>query len=218
MSPSPAQEVSASPFPRGPQRRNQQQRRDHTIAALIDSTIATIYEVGYANATVAKIAERAGLSTGAMFRYFATREDLVVAAAAAVEDKHLALFESELGDNAAFDPMAALERLRAAARSPANTVMYELLVAGRTNRVLRAQLAAVIQTRRQQTYDLVARHPVLGALPREELQAVVSMMIALFDGEALVDPIYPDPAADAMRMALLEQALASAHAQLVPKK
>lgn len=198
-----------SPFPAGQERRTQQQRREHTIASLIDATIATIYEVGYANSTVAKIAARAGLSTGAMFRYFVSREELVVAAAAAVEDRHLAQFEAELDADAEIDAIDALERLRSAARSPANTVMYELLIAGRTNSVLREQLAAVIATRRRRTYALAVRHPALKALPRELLEAVVTSMIALFDGEALLDPIHPDPAADAMRMTLIRHAIST---------
>ena len=44
--------------------RTQQQRREETVARLLDASIATIIEVGYARASAAVIAKRAGVSGG----------------------------------------------------------------------------------------------------------------------------------------------------------
>lgn len=46
---------------------------------LIDATIASIHEDGYAETTVARISKRAGLSTGIVHHYFRGKEDLVAA-------------------------------------------------------------------------------------------------------------------------------------------
>ena len=60
-------------------RRSQQERREGTIRKLLDAATETLIEVGYAEASVQRICERAELSQGALFRHFATREALMVA-------------------------------------------------------------------------------------------------------------------------------------------
>ena len=61
--------------------RTQQQRREDTIARLLDASIETIVEVGYARASAKVIAQRAEVSDGALFRYFPTMGDLMAATA-----------------------------------------------------------------------------------------------------------------------------------------
>ncbi len=57
--------------------RTQQQRREDTIARLLDASIETIVEMGYARASAAVIAKRAGLSVGALFRHYPTMGDFM---------------------------------------------------------------------------------------------------------------------------------------------
>ena len=57
----------------------QQQRSRSTRQAVVDAAVTCIGELGWAGATVAVIAERAGVSRGAAQHHFPTREDLVVA-------------------------------------------------------------------------------------------------------------------------------------------
>ena len=61
--------------------RTQQQRREETIARLLDASIDTIIEVGYARATAKVITQRAQVSDGALFRHFATMGDFMAATA-----------------------------------------------------------------------------------------------------------------------------------------
>ena len=61
--------------------RTQQQRRDETVARLLDASIDTIVEVGYARASAAVITKRAGMSVGALFRHFETMGDFMAATA-----------------------------------------------------------------------------------------------------------------------------------------
>ena len=44
---------------------------------LVDAAIATIHEGGFAQATVARIAERAGVSSGIIHHYFADKDELL---------------------------------------------------------------------------------------------------------------------------------------------
>jgi AcrR family transcriptional regulator len=60
-------------------RKPQQERSRSTRRALVDAAVACIGELGWTGATVAVIAERAGVSRGAAQHHFPTREDLVVA-------------------------------------------------------------------------------------------------------------------------------------------
>lgn len=73
-----------------PARRTQQERSDATRTALLDATLVSIVELGYAKTTTAEVCERAGLSRGAHTHHFGTRGALV---AAAIEH-----FGTRLGD------------------------------------------------------------------------------------------------------------------------
>jgi AcrR family transcriptional regulator len=61
--------------------RTQQQRREETIARLLDASIETIIEIGYARASAAVICKRAGMSVGALFRHYPTIGDFMAATA-----------------------------------------------------------------------------------------------------------------------------------------
>ena len=71
--------------------RTQQQRRAETVARLIDAGIDTIIELGYARASAAVIAKRAGVSGGALFRHFPTMSDFMAATAQEVARRQLDL-------------------------------------------------------------------------------------------------------------------------------
>lgn len=58
-------------------RRTQDERSAATIDKLCDATISLIAEIGYANLTTTMIAERAGISRGAILHHFDSRTHLV---------------------------------------------------------------------------------------------------------------------------------------------
>ncbi|MGH3725505.1 MAG: TetR/AcrR family transcriptional regulator [Mycobacterium sp.] len=60
-------------------RRTQAERRDDTTRKLLEATIESILEVGYAATTVRGVAQRAGVSVGARSHLFPRRIDMVVA-------------------------------------------------------------------------------------------------------------------------------------------
>jgi AcrR family transcriptional regulator len=59
-------------------RRRQEDRSTETRRRLIDAAIHVLHHEGFANLTVKKVAEQAGLSTGAMQHHFSSRDDLVI--------------------------------------------------------------------------------------------------------------------------------------------
>src|SRR5680860_399919 len=90
----------------GTRRRTQQERRDATMAKLLDGTIAALAEVGYARTTIKEICDRAGVSQGALFRYFDSRAALMAATAAEVGNRQFAAFAAA-GAAEVDDPLAA---------------------------------------------------------------------------------------------------------------
>ncbi|MFO1015159.1 MAG: TetR family transcriptional regulator [Caulobacteraceae bacterium] len=55
-------------------------KRERTREALIDATLAVIEETGFAGASLEAIAERAGMSRGAIYSNFKGRSELLIAA------------------------------------------------------------------------------------------------------------------------------------------
>ena len=126
--------------------RTQQQRREETVGRLLEAAIASIVEVGYARASAAVITKRAGVSVGALFRHFETMGDFMAATASEVLRRQVESFTKQVAEIPADRPAleAALTILRDLTSSPTNAVLYELMVAARTDEKLNAHLRDVL--------------------------------------------------------------------------
>jgi AcrR family transcriptional regulator len=123
-----------------PGRPPRQQRSRSTRRALVDAAVTCIAELGWAGATVAVIAERAGVSRGAAQHHFPTREDLVVATVEYVGEQqvhHLRARAAELptGPPRAEAVVAMLLELYT---GPAFRAALHLWMAASTDQALRA--------------------------------------------------------------------------------
>jgi AcrR family transcriptional regulator len=125
-------------------RRTQEERSAETRARLLDATIASLVEVGYANTTTTAVCERAGVSRGAQVHHFPRKQDLVVAAVA-----HLAARRAtELRRRAEALPAASgparldalLDLVTEAFGGPLFDAALELWVAARTDAELHRSL------------------------------------------------------------------------------
>jgi AcrR family transcriptional regulator len=128
-----------------PRRRTQEERRAATRAALLDATIECLVEYGYANTTLARIVERAGVSRGAQTYHFPTKSELVAEALAHVSRRQareiFTRVERLPEGKDRFD--AALDLVWEIHLGPLFQAALELFVAARTDRELRASLLAV---------------------------------------------------------------------------
>jgi AcrR family transcriptional regulator len=192
--------------------RTQQQRREETIARLLDASIATIVEVGYARASAAVIARCAQVSDGALFRHFATMGDFMAATAHEVMRRQLDLFTKRVAEIPADKPAmeAALTILRDVTGNSTNTVMYELLVAARTDEKLRATLQDVLTEYAANIYEIARALPGADQFPEENFAALVAIMTNTFDGAALVRAVMPQPEIEAKRIQVLAALLGGA--------
>lgn len=186
-------------------RRTQEERRNQTIAKLVEATIATLLEEGYARTTVNAICSRAGVSHGGLFRHFESLMDLIMAAADEVAKRQIASVQARLAQaQDTEEPLVtALYALRQATREPINAAMYELLVAARTNPPLREAMAAFLGRYGSAIAAATVKVDSVKALPPELMPVLVSSLLHLFDGESLIHSVFPIPELEAQRMSLL---------------
>ena len=130
------------------ERRSHQERSSETKQKLVTATLDCLIEEGYVNATMNRIAERAGLSRGAQTHHFPSKIELIVAATEhlfnefAENVSELAHATSE-GDNSLEDFIDEVW-----GRFFSGWFMYaslELIVASRSDKDLHNQLVPLIK-------------------------------------------------------------------------
>ncbi len=185
--------------------RTQQQRREETIARLLEASIASIVEVGYARASAAVISKKAGLSVGGLFRHFETMGDFMAATASEVLRLQVESFTKQVaeipGDRPALE--AALTILRDITSGPTNAVMYELMVAARTDEKLNAHLRDVFAQYTAKIHDAARTLPGADDVPEPTFTVLVAVMTNIFDGAALVRGLLPHDDIEEQRIQLL---------------
>jgi AcrR family transcriptional regulator len=188
------------------ERRTQEERREATIGKLLHAATEVLIEIGYADASVEKICARAGVSQGALFRHFATREQLMVAVGEDVGRKTLLRYRREfesLRDRE--DPFVlALRLVRDRCRSRLNQAWYELAMAARTSPSLRKGLRPVAT----RYYDDIGRLgaellPELAAALGDRFAVLIDTIVSVFDGESVHRFVLPQPRVDDARYELL---------------
>ena len=191
--------------------RTQQQRREETRARLLDAAIETIVEVGYARASAAVIARRAEVSDGALFKHFATMGDFMAATALEVMRRQLDQFSKQVAEIPSDRPAleGALIALRDISGNATNAVMYELMVAARTDEKLRTTLQGALVEYGRNIYETAQEMPGADQLPPELLMLIVAVMVNTFDGAALIRAVLPQPELEDGRIQLLATMLGS---------
>ncbi len=189
--------------------RTQQQRRAETVARLLDASIETIIEIGYARASAAIIAKRAGLSVGALFRHYPTMGDFMAATGYEVLRRQLDLFGKRVAEIPADRPAleSALTILRDVTGNDTNAVLYELMVAARTDAALRATLQHVLTEYAAKIDEVAAGVPGIDNLDPDLLPVVRALLTNAFDGAALLRGVLPTPDLEDKRIALLTDLL-----------
>jgi AcrR family transcriptional regulator len=187
--------------------RTQQQRREETVGRLLEASITSIIEVGYARASAAVITKRAGVSVGALFRHFETMSDFMAATASEVLRRQVDSFTKQVAQIPADRPAleAALTILRDITGGPTNAVLYELMIAARTDEKLNAHLRDVLAQYTAKILDAARALPGAEAIGGETFPVLVALMTNVFDGAAIVRGIFPEPDIEDQRIALLSK-------------
>jgi len=187
--------------------RTQQQRREDTIARLLDASIDTIIEVGYARASAKVITQRAQVSDGALFRHFPTMGDFMAATAQEAGRRLIDMGVSSAAEIPADKPSIeeTLTILRDLTSSPTNTVIQELAIAARTDEKLRETLrevmAAYIATLQDTLRPLIPEE--IEAAGDQNLVAMFGMALSSFNGVTVFAHVVSQPEFDAVQIPLL---------------
>jgi AcrR family transcriptional regulator len=173
-------------------RRNQAQRSAATRLALLEATLASLVEDGYANTTTARVCERAGLSRGAHLHHFQTRDALLAAAT-----DHLARRrEEELRVAADALPTGAgrlvqgLDLLFDSYAHPLYQATLDLWTHARTDAELREHLMPVERDFDRQTLEL-ARQLFPDAAQRPDFERLIELSVATIRGLVVLDTLHP---------------------------
>jgi AcrR family transcriptional regulator len=127
-----------------PRRLTQAERREATRTALLDATIGSLVEFGYAGTTTARVAELAGVSRGAQLNYFASKAELVSAAVAHLAQKRIDELRAQIATFPEGDRIpAVLDVIWDAHQGEVFDATLELWVASRTDAGLRASVVAL---------------------------------------------------------------------------
>lgn len=160
-----------------------------------EAATAHIAELGYHRTSVGKIAERAGVSQGALQHHYPTKDDLVAAVAECVLARSVKWF-SIARIELARGPDAFAEVVRRSWReqfcSDDFAALVEILTACRTNAALLARIApALAGWRTLIDAELVE---LLPSTPRtaQELDAILSISRAMMTGLLIHDQLLKD--------------------------
>ena len=175
-------------------RRTQRERREATRTALLEATIACLVRDGYANTTTRGIADRAGVSPGALQHHFTSKTELVSEAS-----RHLMIeLSQEMMQKAPPADLPLLVRAEQVFRriweihkGPPMQAAMELSIAARTDPELRDSLIAVERDTSAMVAAVGARlYPeVAGHAGFAELAATA---FAAMRGLALLGYVHPD--------------------------
>jgi AcrR family transcriptional regulator len=127
-------------------RRSQSERRAETRGRLLDATVESLIEVGYAGTTIRRVTELAGVSQGAQSHHFPHRVDLVASAFERLAEQRVERYReraAELPDDRRERVGALLDLLWEDFSSPVFTVAMKLWVAAAEDEELRERLVPV---------------------------------------------------------------------------
>lgn len=170
-------------------RRTQEERTAETRKALIDAAIEVIHEVGYNAASNALIAEKAGVSRGAIIHQFGTRSTLMSEVVADVYVREMNVYSEivaagKLGNRIFHWPKILLDVLG----RPSGTAVLEILMASQSD----SDLAVTVRDR-QKDIEAAALATMRADFGGEEASAltVMRLMVWAVRGMSIADRVMP---------------------------
>ena len=177
-----------------------QARAEATRLRLLDATVASLAERGYAGTSTQAVCRHAGVSRGTLLHHFATRDDLLLAALqhvlhAVVEDFVAARMAEEQ-----VSVEALISLMWAQWQGPALTAWLELAVAARTKPELQAPMRVVMRD-----FDALIVAACEQLLPLQELPPefragspffVFALLNGLAVGRSYEEPGHAQPVID----------------------
>jgi len=176
--------------------RTQEERSQETRAKLIEATLDCLYEVGAARTSTNMVAERAGVSRGALTHHYASKEDLLADAV----DHHLhdatddirSLAEDVRAQVLDFDGF--LDRLCEMFLGRLLIIALEHIAEARHNEHLKMRLVAVVRDFHAELDSIWREFFSSADMTDTDVETSLDMTLCLFRGMGLQTVLRDDPA------------------------
>ena len=172
----------------------QQDRSRATRRRLLDAAIWCLVRFGYAGTTTTRVCARAGVSQGALFKHFASKELLLGETVEHLYARLVRDYERTLAGGAASE-----DRIRAAVRllwetfsTPAFHASLELIVAARTDPALKEALRPVL-VRHAENLGRAACELFPSTMSPSDLENKAGVILATMQGAAVGKIVREDP-------------------------
>jgi len=174
-----------------------------TRAQLLDAAKALLGEMGFARATTADIARRAGVTTGALHHHFPTKESLFFAVLDDATEATVACFRDleDADDALVFEQLVrALWRLYG---SPAYWAVWEININYRCDPALHEQIARHRRITLERVAGAIAANRKLRPATRRLVQELHPFIMSAMRGMCLDAVVFPDEARQDDHLAIL---------------
>jgi AcrR family transcriptional regulator len=176
-------------------RRSQEERSAETRRKLVEAAVLVLGESGFANLTISKVTQRAGLTNGAMQHHFPARDDLMLALMDAVYPVLQIPFEAIASEGLTVDQRVSkiVDLLWEIYSRPEYLAIWDIALGSRGDRKLWIRLRSYqqnISTRMRN--EFVTLFGDLG-LPADDVERIFSLTISSLRGLALQSIFDPKP-------------------------
>lgn len=137
--------------------KTQAERRHDTLQKLHDATVACIVSQGFSRLTTTEIARTAGVSQGALFRYYPTKTAVVVGATRQLFDKVMHDFDSLMGESAQPNLNRLIDDLWGWFSSPDFIAVSRLFAESSADAELKQAIQPIVEQHRLNTNALISR-------------------------------------------------------------
>ncbi|MEM7157836.1 MAG: TetR/AcrR family transcriptional regulator [Myxococcota bacterium] len=181
-----------------------QSRSEQTRAKLMDATIESLAECGYAGTSTQEVCRRAGVSRGTMLHHFPNRNALLLAALDSILAERVARFVASRQGQSPLQPTALVQQLWAEWQGPVYVAWLELAVAARTDPQLREPMRALMTRFDNEVRSAFMALVDLRHVPPALAEVLPSLVFSIFNGLA-VGASYERPGQSDPVIALVEQ-------------
>jgi AcrR family transcriptional regulator len=171
-----------------PPRRSNADRSAATRLKLLDATIESLSDLGWARTTTTEVVRRADVSRGAQVHHFPSKEDLVLAAVDHLLERRREEFREAFAKLPAErrSPAAAIRMLRERCFGPSFDAWLELALAARTDPTLHERFIAVEARFTAATPEAFRElFPELAAAGDDYMRIALRLTFAVLDGLAV---------------------------------
>lgn len=170
-----------------------QARAVATRKKLLDGAVGALCELGYSCTTTTEICRRAGVSQGALYKHFGSKQELIATTTEHLFEGLIGSFRAALAIGADEDRVTrAIRELWAIFLTPELYAVLELYIAARTDEPLRQALAPVLLCHRA---NLLAEARTLfpeAAAKNPRFELVVDGVLTAMQGAALSVAVLPE--------------------------